>query len=116
MDGDGARMKGGAQEARGMRRGDAEPAAETDAVIVGAGPSGAAAAVRLRALGLKVVLLDKERFPRHKICGDFLPPGAVEGLRSLCGAAVEDLLHAPLEGLRITWRGRSILADFPPGS
>lgn len=86
---------------------------ETDVAIVGAGPAGAATAVWLRGLGLKVALLDKEQFPRHKICGDFLPPGAVERLKSLCGSAVEDLAPARLEGLRITWRGRSILADFP---
>jgi len=89
-------------------------AAVVDAAIVGAGPAGAATAVRLRALGLTVALLDKEQFPRHKICGDFLPPGAVANVRSLCGEVVEAAAPARLTGLRITWRGRSILADFPP--
>ncbi len=90
-------------------------AAVVDAAIVGAGPAGAATAVRLRALGLKVALLDREQFPRHKICGDFLPPGAVQNVQSLCGV-IEGAAPARLEGLRITWRGRSILADFPPAA
>jgi len=98
---------------KAMTRGDCDPPVETDVVVVGAGPAGSAAAVHLRALGLAVALLDKERFPRHKICGDFLPPGAVASLRALAGSAIEAAEPVRLEGLRITWRGRSILADFP---
>lgn len=40
-----------------------------DTIIVGAGPAGATAAVHLASLGQKILLLDKENFPRHKICG-----------------------------------------------
>lgn len=43
-----------------------------DVVIVGAGPSGATAAIKLSLNGHKVLLLDKESFPREKICGDAL--------------------------------------------
>ena len=41
-----------------------------DAIIVGAGPSGAACACLLSQQGVKVLLLDKARFPRDKVCGD----------------------------------------------
>lgn len=41
-----------------------------DIVIVGAGPAGCAAALTLKNSGLKVALLDKDTFPRDKICGD----------------------------------------------
>jgi len=51
-----------------------------DAIIVGAGPAGSAAAIELAAAGLDVLLLEKERFPRDKVCGDFVSP---KGLRHL---------------------------------
>src|SRR5258708_27903651 len=40
-----------------------------DVIVVGAGPSGTAAAFRLKRLGYRVLLLDKQRFPRVKPCG-----------------------------------------------
>ncbi len=39
-----------------------------DVMIVGAGPSGCAAAYDLVAAGLSVLLLDKQDFPRNKAC------------------------------------------------
>jgi len=41
-------------------------------VIIGAGPAGATAAIHLAAKGHEVLLLDKENFPREKVCGDGL--------------------------------------------
>ena len=41
-----------------------------DVVIVGAGPAGCTAAFMLSGKGLKIALLDKDTFPREKICGD----------------------------------------------
>lgn len=43
-----------------------------DVVIVGAGPAGSTAAIYLARSGHKVLLLDKENFPRDKVCGDGL--------------------------------------------
>jgi menaquinone-9 beta-reductase len=45
-----------------------------DVAIVGAGPAGSSAAIHLARKGYSVALLDKERFPREKLCGDFLNP------------------------------------------
>ena len=39
-------------------------------VIIGAGPAGAAAALKLDRLGIPCVIIDKAIFPRDKICGD----------------------------------------------
>lgn len=44
-----------------------------DVVIVGAGPSGSTAAKIIAENGLKVLLVDKEKFPRNKPCGGGLP-------------------------------------------
>ncbi|MEM1971266.1 MAG: geranylgeranyl reductase family protein [Candidatus Anstonellales archaeon] len=43
---------------------------EYDVVIVGAGPGGSGTALHLRDSGLKIALLDKQKFPRDKVCGD----------------------------------------------
>lgn len=56
---------------------------EYDLVIVGGGPAGATAALHARKLGLEVLILDKERFPRDKVCGDALSGKAVTALRDL---------------------------------
>lgn len=43
---------------------------EHDVVIVGAGPGGSGTALHLKDSNLKIALLDKQKFPRDKICGD----------------------------------------------
>ena len=54
-----------------------------DALIVGAGPSGIAAALTLRAANYDVVVIDKAFFPRDKCCGDGLTTGALRILDEL---------------------------------
>jgi len=54
-----------------------------DAIVVGAGPSGIAAAITAHARGKKVLVIDKARFPRDKCCGDGLTTGALRVLEGL---------------------------------
>ena len=54
-----------------------------DAVVVGAGPSGAAAGILLAERDLRVLVLDRARFPRPKICGEYLSPEAARVLDRL---------------------------------
>jgi geranylgeranyl reductase family protein len=61
---------------------DALPEA-CDVLVVGAGPAGSAAALRLAKAGLHVVLIDQQAFPRDKVCGDGLIPDAHQALREL---------------------------------
>ena len=51
-----------------------------DVAIIGAGPAGCAAALGLGQSGLKVVLIDKDDFPREKTCGDAIPGPAIKAL------------------------------------
>lgn len=54
-----------------------------DVGIVGAGPSGATCAYYLAGSGHRVLLLDRARFPRDKICGDAIVPRAQIHLRQM---------------------------------
>ena len=54
-----------------------------DVVVVGAGPAGSAAAAVLAQRGRRVLLLEKDRFPRPKVCGEFLSASARESLERL---------------------------------
>ena len=66
-----------------------------DTIVVGAGPGGSAAALRLAQHGWRVLLLDRQAFPRDKTCGDGLSP---EALRILNRLGLADL--APQRGFR----------------
>jgi len=48
-----------------------------DVVIAGGGPAGALAAIILARAGARVRVFERARFPRHKLCGDTLNPGAL---------------------------------------
>ncbi|AAM72463.1 MAG TPA: geranylgeranyl reductase family protein [Chlorobaculum sp.] len=54
-----------------------------DAVISGAGPAGCSAALSLAQKGRRVLLIDKARFPREKICGDGVTAASTELLEEM---------------------------------
>src|ERR1700733_944664 len=62
---------------------------DADAIIVGGGPAGAAAAARLAARGFATVLVDRASFPRDKVCGDFVGPMALAELADLGVAQID---------------------------
>lgn len=45
--------------------------------IVGAGPAGSSLAIRLAEAGLGVTLIEREKFPRQKLCGEFISPECI---------------------------------------
>ncbi len=58
-----------------------------DLIVVGAGPAGTAAAARAAAGGMRTLIIERAHFPRHKVCGDCLNPGAWEVLDELGASA-----------------------------
>jgi menaquinone-9 beta-reductase len=83
-----------------VARGDA------DALVVGAGPAGAATALLLARAGHDVLILDRLPFPRAKACGDSLSAGATAVLHRLgLLPAVAALPHARVCGWRIAAPG-----------
>ena len=76
-----------------------------DVVVVGAGPAGSLAALRLARAGASVLVLERARFPRHKLCGDTINPGAVRELE-IAGVAGCIRPHArAIAGMRVTGAG-----------
>ncbi len=51
--------------------------------ILGGGPAGASAAIAARRTGSSVTIIERSRFPRHKVCGEFLSPGIEDALERL---------------------------------
>ena len=51
-----------------------------DVIVVGGGPAGAVVGWRLASTGAKVLVLERTRYPREKVCGDYVEP---RGLRVL---------------------------------
>jgi geranylgeranyl reductase family protein len=66
-----------------LSRGYAPMSEWADVIVVGAGPAGSTAAAVLARHGLRVLLLDREQFPRDKACGDVVPLGAFLELRKI---------------------------------
>jgi flavin-dependent dehydrogenase len=64
-----------------------------DALIVGAGPAGSAAARLLAAAGWSVALVEKAAFPRRKVCGEFISATTMPVLKA-CGVAAPFLAAA----------------------
>lgn len=62
-----------------------------DVAIIGAGPAGCTAAIQLSAAGRSVLLVDREAFPRNKICGDCLISDA---LLALARTGLEERVRA----------------------
>jgi flavin-dependent dehydrogenase len=54
-----------------------------DVLVIGGGPAGSTAAFQLAAAGLDVLLVDRAVFPRDKVCGESLSPGAIARLRAI---------------------------------
>ena len=67
-------------------------------IIVGAGPAGASAAIRLAQNGFQVTLVEREKFPRQKLCGEFISPECLAHFREL--GVIDEMLSAG--GERIT--------------
>lgn len=71
-----------------------------DALVIGGGPAGAAAGIRLAARGLKVVLLERAARPQPKVCGEFISESAVLELHDL-GVGLPGLGAVPVESARL---------------
>jgi geranylgeranyl reductase family protein len=90
-----------------------DPHYDADVIVVGAGPSGSAAAYWLATAGVDVLLLEKTSFPREKVCGDGLTP---RGTRALVEMGIDVSQEAGWlhnRGLRVIGGGLRLELDWP---
>src|SRR5580693_4016201 len=86
---------------------------EADVIVVGAGPAGSTTAAYLARSGLDVLMLEKTRFPREKVCGDGLTPRAVKALTAMGIPTGQGDGWLRNQGLRIIGGGGRIEVPWP---
>ena len=88
-----------------------------DVAIVGGGPAGSSCAAFCAGAGLRTLVLEREQFPREKVCGDCLNPECWPVLRRLgIAERVRELPHGILDTVEfIAIGGRKIVVALPSG-
>src|SRR5690349_19116062 len=88
--------------------------ARYDVIIAGAGPAGASCAAFCARRGMRVALLDRARFPRDKVCGDYLNPRCWEVFERLgvAGKVLALPRHETPGFLFSTAAGRLVQVEF----
>ena len=72
-----------------------------EVLVVGGGPAGSATALLLARAGVQVRVLERARFPRRKVCGEYLNAGAVAALERLGLLDAVRSVGSPLRGVRL---------------
>ena len=86
-----------------------------DAVIIGAGPAGSAAAILLARSGWSVALVERQGFPCGKVCGECIAASNLPLLHLLgIGPLFEARAGAPLRQLALLHGDGFAVADLPP--
>ena len=87
-----------------------------DVVVAGGGPAGAIAALVLARAGHRVRVFERGRFPRPKLCGDTLNPGALARLGAHLDLTPLRAAGLPLAGMRLSGPGgASVEGRYPAG-
>lgn len=84
-------------------------------MIIGGGPAGLTAAIHLAEKGLKTTVFEKESYPHHKVCGEYLSREVLPYFREL-GIVLQDLEPKVITRMNYsTVKGRKLSADLPVG-
>ena len=87
-----------------------------DLIIIGAGPAGTSAAISAARQGASVLLLERGRFPRHKVCGEFVSAESLGLLKDLLDLRhvrlMQDAIRIPRA--RVFLDGRTLQASVDP--
>lgn len=78
-----------------------------DLIIVGAGPAGSTLAHRLQATGKRILIIDKQSFPRDKTCAGWVTPAVMESLGIDREAYRQGRTFQPIQRFRIGMMGQA---------
>ncbi len=85
-----------------------------DVVIIGAGVAGAMTGLLSSRAGLRTLLVDRQRFPRHKVCGCCVNGRAVQILKQAgLESGLKDLAATTTSELAVRYGGRSLDVPMP---
>ena len=85
-----------------------------DVLVVGGGPAGSSCAWRLARAGLEVVVLDRARFPRDKVCAGWVTPAVIQALGIDLDAYAAGRTLQPITGFRTSVMGQGeVLTGYP---
>jgi flavin-dependent dehydrogenase len=88
--------------------------AQFDAVVVGAGPAGSTVAIQLARAGWSVALIERQRFPRRKVCGECIAASNLPLLDALgIGRAIQAQAGSPLRRVTLLRADDAVTADLP---
>ena len=82
-----------------------------DLIVIGSGPAGSAAAITASSLGLKVAIIDKDIFPRNKLCGGLISGRSAQSIKSIFGIELSNTIFLLSNHLRFTASGE-VIADI----
>ena len=85
-------------------------APDYDLIVAGAGPAGSACAITAARGGARVLLLEKDKLPRHKVCGEFVSPESLHLLESLLGEKFNSFDLKPQIGAARIFLGRKMIS------
>ncbi|MDB5842046.1 MAG: dependent oxidoreductase [Herminiimonas sp.] len=86
-----------------------------DAIIIGAGPAGSSAAILLALAGWSVAVVEKQSFPRRKVCGECIAAGNLALFDALgIGVEFDAIAGPPLSQVALMSGKLCIAADLPP--
>jgi len=88
-----------------------------DVAIVGGGPAGSTCAAFCAAAGLRTVVIEREKFPREKVCGDCINPACWPVIERLdLAGEIRNLPHGVLDAVEfISIGGQKLPIDLPRG-
>jgi len=85
-----------------------------DALVIGGGPAGSMSAILLAEAGWSVLLLERKRFPRRKVCGEYLSPTNWPLLEAVgVSSRVREAAGPPVHRVGLLWGVTRLSAELP---
>jgi len=88
---------------------------EYDVLVIGGGLAGLALAIQLRSAGYNVIIMEKDNYPRHKVCGEYISTESKPFLQRI-GLQLSDMQLPAINTLQVSdTKGLSIHTALPQG-